>query len=334
MSNIPRISVILPFYNAESTLGAAVASIGAQSFTDWEMIAFDDGSTDDSREIAESLSAEDDRVRVVASPHVGIVRALSEGCAMARGEFLARMDADDKSAPLRFEKQLALFAADSELALCGTQVNMMGASLASGRRRYERWLNALVTHEDMVRELFVECPIAHPTFMMRRAAYISIGGYEDHGWPEDYDLIMRCWQGGFKLGKVDEALFDWHDSATRLSMHDARYDETSFRALKRHYLLGSYLQSHESFYQWGAGEVGKRWLREWGSRCPTAVVDIHPRKIGTNIHGFEIIAPEQLPPPEDVFVLVAVGAPGARDEIRQWFDGGGYEEGEQYLFVA
>ena len=334
MSNAPRISVILPFYNAERTLYAALTSIRQQTIAEWEMIAFDDGSTDGSLEIAKSLSEKDDRVRVVVSAHVGIVQALSDGCAMARGEFLARMDADDTCAPLRFEKQLALFAANPDLALCGTQVNMTGAVVASGRRRYERWLNALVSHEDIVRELFVECPIAHPTFMMRRDAYESVGGYEEEGWPEDYDLIMRFWQGGLRLGKVDEALFDWHDSGTRLSMCDTRYDEASFRALKRHYLFASYLKGHENFYQWGAGEVGKRWLREWGSRRPKAVVDIHPRKIGTKIHEFPIIAPEQLPAPEDVFVLVAVGAPGARDEIRQWFAGGRYEEGRHYLFVA
>jgi glycosyltransferase involved in cell wall biosynthesis len=334
VSRSPRISIILPFLDAAPTLPAALASIRDQSYQDWELIAYDDGSTDDSRALVESFANEDRRVRVMGTSHVGIVQAPLEACAQANGSFLARMDADDVALPLRLEKQVGLLTTDPDIALCGTQVKMHGASVGSGRRRYEAWLNGLVTHEDIVREIFVECPIAHPTLMMRREAYLAVGGYEDHAWPEDYDLIVRCWRKGFRLANVPEELLEWHDTPSRLSMRDTRYDETAFRALKRHYLFSSYLKEDKRFYQWGAGEVGKRWLREWGRVGPEAVVDINPRKIGTKIHGFPIIAPEELPPSGDVFVVVAVGAPGARDVIRAWFTGVRYEEGLHYVFIA
>ena len=117
-------------------------------------------------------------------------------------------------------------------------------------------------------------------------------------------------------------------------MNDPRYAPEQFRALKRHYLGETYLKERTEFYQWGAGEVGKQWLREWGRRAPKAVVDINPRKIGRTIHGTRVIIPGELPAPGAGFTVVAVGAPGARDEIRAWFAERGYTELCDYLFLA
>jgi len=147
-------------------------------------------------------------------------------------------------------------------------------------------------------------------------------------------LVMRIWRAGWRLGKVAEELLEWRDSAQRLSMTDARYSEAAFRALKRHYLEQRCLRGGRRFYQWGAGEVGKRWLREWDRFAPEAVVDIHPRKIGRRIHHTPVIAPEALPPPGEAFVVVMVGAPGARDEIREWFGAHAYQELRDYRFLA
>ena len=157
----------------------------------------------------------------------------------------------------------------------------------------------------------------------------------DHGWPEDYDLVMRLWRAGHGLGKTPEALLWWRDTTARLSMRDDRYSPHQFRRLKRHYLFEGYLAGECPFIQWGAGEVGKTWLREWpAGRRPDVVVDINPRKIGRVIHGVEVIAPDDIPPAGERFILIAVGAPGARAEIRQWLTPRGHREGEHYLFVA
>lgn len=328
------VSVILPFFNAAATIERAVRSIQAQTHSDWELIAFDDGSEDGSGAVVEGLAREDPRIRVRGGGHAGIVEALRAACAEAQGRYLLRMDADDYAWPERIERQVAVMEAQANVALCGTRVRFPGERLGSGRRRYEEWINGLVTHEDMVRELFVECPLPHPSFCMRRQSYDAVGGYQDHGWPEDYDLVMRVWQAGWDFVKVEEPLLDWYDAPGRLSMRDPRYDEASFRRLKRHYLFHSYLKDRSVFHQWGAGEVGKRWLREWGTARPEAVVDIHPRKIGRKIHGFKVIAPEELPPPGESFVLITVGTPGARDDIRGRMAPRGYVELRDYLFLA
>jgi len=331
---VPAVSVILPFFNAENTLRPAIESIQRQRFRDWELIAFDDGSDDGSLQVVEALAHKDPRIRVLSAEHRGIVAALRDACDAAKGRFLARMDADDIAHPDRMGLQMAAMEAEPAAAVCGARVRIVGESIGLGRRRYETWINRLVRHEDMVRELFVECPLPHPTFFMRRAAYEQAGGYRDQGWPEDYDLIMRFWQGGWRLIKTPEILLEWHERPARLSMTSTCYAEAAFRALKRHFLFETYLKVNTRFCQWGAGEVGKRWLREWGPRCPEMVADVHPRKIGRKIHGFPIVTPESLPPPGDAFILVVVGARGARDEIRDYLNSRGYEELQDYLFLA
>lgn len=330
----PAVSVILPFYNAAATLPAAIASIQQQSFQDWELIAFDDGSADPSLRIAETSAATDTRIRALSAPHRGIVAALQDACAAARGHYLARMDADDIAHPERLAKQLAAMEAEPNAAVCGARVRITGASIGSGTRRYEAWINRLVQAEDIARELFVECPLPHPSFFMRRAAYESAGGYHGEAWPEDYDLILRFWQSGYRIIKTPETLLEWRAHPERLSLNSPRYTETAFRTLKRHFLFKTYLQGNRPFCQWGAGEVGKRWLREWTAQRPGLVVDVHPRKIGRNIHGFAITAPESLAPPGAAFILIAVGARGARVEIREYLNARGYRELKDYLFLA
>ena len=334
MESTPLVSVVLPCFDAAQTLSAAIQSIRVQTFEDWELIVVDDGSTDASVEISEDAARADDRIRVVRLPHAGIVEALQRGCEAAHGPLIARMDADDVALPSRFEEQVRLMERDGGVALCGTQVRMAGGTIGYGRNRYETWVNALVTHEEIVRELFIECPIPHPTFMIRRSCYEALGGYRDNGWAEDYDLCMRAFLAGMRFGKVAQPLLDWTESPQRLSMISPRYGLDRFRALKRHYLFMTYLKEANRFYQWGAGEVGKAWLREWGDRKPIAAVDINPHKIGRTIHGVPIVPPDALPEPGQGFTVVAVGAPDARREIRAWLIPRRYRELRDFLFLA
>ena len=330
----PLISVLLPVYNAQETVLAAVNSIQGQDFGDWELVAVDDGSTDASGETLDALARDDERIRIVHRGHAGIVGALQTAVAQARGIYFARMDADDVCRPERFSRQLRCLERNRSVGLCGGRVQMVGGSVGSGRRRYEEWINSLVDHEDISREILVECPIPHPTFMLSRSWYERVGGYVETDGPEDYDLVLRLWAAGAQFAKPETVILDWRDHPRRLSMTDPRYGEPAFRAMKRHYFSLAAPAQGRAFYQWGAGEVGKRWLREWGDDAPTAVVDINPRKIGRNIHGTRVIQPEQLPGPDRCFVAVMVGTPGARDEIRAFLNPRGFREGTDYRFLA
>ncbi len=325
----------MPCYNAESTIGSAIASMQAQSFEDWELIAWDDGSIDDTWNLLINYERCDKRIKPSHSVHFGIVRALQLATSQAQGQYLVRMDADDYALPDRLATQLTFLKENPEIALCGCRVRMTGSGIGTGRRRYASWLNSLSSHESIAQELFIECPIAHPAFAMRRTAFEAVGGYQDQGWPEDYDLIMRFWKKGWRMANVGEVLLEWRNTPDRLSMRDSRYSQEQFRRIKRHYLFQTYLKNNRTFFQWGAGEVGKKWLKEWQEpEIPVGVVDINPRKIGKRIHGIPVISPVELPAPGQCLTLVTVGAPNARLVIRDWFSQHGYTECQDYLFLA
>jgi hypothetical protein len=93
--------------------------------------------------------------------------------------------------------------------------------LKDGMRQYENWLNSLRTHQDIHHNLFVECPIAHPSLMVRKEAIVNIGGYQDRGWPEDYDLIFRLYLAGYLFEKIPKRLLCWryHPQKTSLNLN-------------------------------------------------------------------------------------------------------------------
>jgi glycosyltransferase involved in cell wall biosynthesis len=329
--------VLLPVRNATAHLSEALHSLSAQTFPDFEVIAVDDGSDDDSPVILREWSEQDPRVRVLAQEPLGLVAALERARSSARGEYLARMDADDITEPERFERQLALMGAHENVVACGTQVRYFPADLVlDGARRYETWLNSLTTPEDIERDLFVECPLAHPTFFMRAVAVEGVGGYRETEWAEDYDLILRLWQAGGRLANVAEPLHRWRESPRRLSRTHPRYGPDAFRRCKVHYLERTLFRGREGVVVYGAGPVGKAFAKELRGAGVTlrAFIDLDPRKIGQEIHGVPVIRPESVGEYGGAFCVGAVGQEGARSEIRAALADAGWQEGQDFVTVA
>lgn len=251
------------------------------------------------------------------------------------------MDADDVSHPERLGAQLELLDRSPTLTACGTGVRYVPRPAeGSGYLRYERWLNSLIDPDIIDRDLFVECPIAHPTLMVRRDAFAAVDGYRESDGPEDYDLILRLAASGARLSNVPRVLHDWRLGEHRLSERSDRYSPDAFRALKIEHLKFR-VPTDRPLVVWGAGSVGKAFCLAWmdaGAQRVTKFVDLDPRKIGQTIHGADVIAPEGLahtPPGERrPFVLVAVGSPGARDEIREALRGMSFLELVDFRVVA
>ncbi len=345
-----KVSVLLPCRNAEGTLRDCLRSLARQTFRDFEVVAVEDDSDDATPGILRRAARADDRVRVVPGPGEGIVPALQRGVEEARGELLARMDADDLAHGRRLELQVRELEARPGLAACGTGVRFFPrARLGSGMRRYEGWLNSLIAPEEVRRDLFVECPVAHPALMMRREVLDDAGGYRDPGWPEDYDLILRLHRAGARCGNLERRLHLWRLGPDRLSARSPRYSPDAFRRCRVHHLLRGFLPEDRPVVVWGAGSVGKgfgRELKRQGGRLD-AWVDLDPRKVGQRIHGAPVLNPEGFgawwedpaagPAPDRTappYVLAAVGTPGARGEIMRFLDGAGLSEIRDYRAVA
>lgn len=184
----PHISVILPFRDAAAHIAEAVESIRAQSRDDWELIGVDDGSTDHSAAVVAGFADRDPRIRLVRLPRTGIVTALNRGVIEARGDLVARMDADDVALPRRFEVQAARLDADGSLAAVGgahEAIDTRGVAWRTHRPPSEPARVAAAL-------LHVNC-LCHPAMMLRREALAAIDGPYRGQFPlaEDYDLWLR-----------------------------------------------------------------------------------------------------------------------------------------------
>jgi glycosyltransferase involved in cell wall biosynthesis len=334
--NEPRVSILLPVFNAASTLSVCLRSVRRQTLADWECIVVDDGSTDGGTQIAQRAAARDPRFRVIVGPHRGLVPTLVQGLEHCRGRYVARMDADDWMLSTRLEAQAAALDRSPTLAAVGCHVRFFPRrDLREGMRAYERWLNGLDTPRRVREDAFVECPIAHPTLMIR-CDLIKAHGYRDCGWAEDYDLILRLLAAGYELGVVAKRLVAWRDGPNRLSRTSETYALERFTACKAAYLAEGFLAASDDYALWGYGGTGRalqRALREHGKR-PTAIIELHPRRIGNTIAGASVVHPDDwLKAPRQRLVVSVAGAK-ARSDIRAVLHQAGLRDGFDYVCAA
>jgi glycosyltransferase involved in cell wall biosynthesis len=190
----PAVSVIMPVYNGKAYVADAVQSILDQTFRDFELLALDDGSTDGSTEILQQFADRDGRVRPVTQSHVGYVPLLNKGIALARGDFLARMDADDVADPRRLERQVAYLRQHPDCVLVGGQallIDAEGLPIAN-------MPGLPLDHAAIDAALMTGgWPIVHPAITLRRDAVRAVGGYDESARPhEDHDLFLRLAERG------------------------------------------------------------------------------------------------------------------------------------------
>jgi glycosyltransferase involved in cell wall biosynthesis len=335
---VPAISVLIPVRNAAATLDEALGSIVAQTFRDWEALLVDDGSTDDTPRLLAAWSRRDTRFRLLRNRDgLGLVPSLNRALEAARAPVLARMDADDVSLPTRLERQLARLDAGNVAAVgCGIRY-FPEEQVMDGARRYAAWLNSLVTPEEHDRDIFVECPLAHPTMLFRADRVRCLGGYQARGWPEDYDLCLRLWEAGERLAKVPEVLFLWRESPGRTSRTHPDYSPRAILDCKVDYLLRAHLAGSRPAVIFGAGPVGKSFARTLlAAGAPVeAFVDLDPRKIGQLVYGVPVVSQEEgVRLRGAVFGLAAVGQPGGRAALRKMFQDAGWVEGHDFRCVA
>ena len=337
----PVVSVLMPAYNAATTLDAALESLRLQTLDDFEIVLVDDGSGDGTGELIRAWQARDVRVRPVAQPHQGLIAALNRGLQACRGDLVARMDADDLAHPERLERQVSLLDDEPEVSVAGSLVEIFPREdLREGFRLYEEWLNQLVRHEEIVREIFIESPIAHSSAVLRRRELVDLGGYEDRGWPEDYDLWLRYFAAGRRFAKVPVKLLRWREHPQRATHTDSRYSVENFLRAKAFYLCQGVLRGRDAVLVWGAGKTGRRLSKHLirGGCTPRAFIDIDPARIGTTRRGIPIVAPAELPAlwgqSERPALLSAVASRGARGLIRQQLTELGLVEGRDYWCAA
>jgi glycosyltransferase involved in cell wall biosynthesis len=332
----PPLSVLMPARDAAATLGAALASIRSQTLQDFELVAVEDASRDETGRLLAHAAARDPRIRVVQGRGEGISAALNAGLFACRAPLIARMDADDVALPGRFAVQCSALREDPRLAAVGSQVEIVPREgMSDGLRAYEAWLNGVTDPDSVARECFVESPLAHPAAMIRAEPLRAVGGFRREGWPEDYALWLRLLAQGHRLANVPQVLLRWSDRPDRLTRVHPDYALSSHVRLKAHFLARGRLSGGRCIV-WGAGKTGRAFARALATEKVAVVkfVDIDPRKIGRPLHGVEVIGADALGSFCGTPLVAAVGTKGARSLIRAHLAGKGWVEVEQFTCVG
>lgn len=339
----PLISVIMPVYNAGPYLADAIASILSQQNVLFELIVVDDHSTDAAINKLPVELTQDSRFILLSSESRGVVAAMKTGFTHAQGKYIARMDADDIALPDRLSRQYHYLQQHPEIGIAGGQIKIIShADIEEGFLLYERWLNLLCSPQDIEKELFIESPIPNPTAFFRREIYEALNGYHDPEWAEDYDMWLRAHALGIKMGKPEGVLLHWRDHDARLTHRDSRYTNKLFMKAKAYYLARNrdYLK-HRKAIIWGTGPTGVYLydiLVEQNVKVE-AFIEVNPRRVGGVKRGLPVIhfteiTQYTLQYDSNPLIIGAVGARGARAEMRQALLDMGKEEGTDFLFAA
>ena len=332
----PKVSVVLPFCNADKTLSLALQSIADQEFTDFECVMVDNNSSDGSREIAAGWERHDQRFRLIGENVQGVMFASNRGCDAARGDYLARMDADDVSRPGRLRLQSEFLDGHPDFGAVAGLANHVGdPETTGGFQRFVEWGNSLVTYKEIYNNRFIEAPIVNPTAMWRRETMEQFGLYQAGDFPEDYEMWLRWLDQGVKIAKVPEVVLDWHDSAGRLTRTHPIYSDRAFYEIKSKYLakwLSEYNPYHPFVAIWGASRISRRRARileQQGVRIDTYIDTKRSRQLEK-----EVIYYEDLPESGSLFILTYIRQMDNREKIQAFLEDRDYVEGKDYLLVS
>lgn len=330
----PLISIIMPVKNTASYLEECLDSILAQTYSNWELIAIDDHSTDTSAAILRNYADRDTRIQVWQNEGTGIIHALRTAYQKCKGTYITRMDSDDRMTSNKLDTLWSLLAATSEeghIAIGQVQY-FSDQPLGNGFQRYERWLNSLTVAGKNYQDIYKECSIPSPCWMVHRKDLDKCGAFQSERYPEDYDLCFRFYQQGLKVIPCDKVLHHWRDYPTRTSRTDPHYSDNRFLEIKLDYFLQLDYQTERTLLIWGAGKKGK-WIAQElvNQQVPFHWVCNNPNKIGQTIYGCILENQEIIADFDNPHSIIAIANPEEQDAIKRQLKG---KAGVDYFFFC
>jgi len=348
---MPEISIILPVKNQQDFIEKAIDSVYSQTFDDFELIVIDDGSSDGTCYILDKLKNKYGFKLISFPKNMGIVKALNEGLAVATGKFIARMDGDDIMLPQRLEKQIEFAKQNLDIDLIGTKVEIFKEAkkqhiyrgcklksldmdlssalkqieeetkLSEGVKIYQKWNNSLLTHEDMLKNLYIDCPIVHPTFFAKKEFFEKLNGYAETEYAEDYDLVFRAVYSGFKLGKVNEILLKWRDHQNRETRTNKNLKKDKLFFQKAYFFKNFDKRSKNGVYVIGVGKFGKKIigaLKHYGVEVK-GVLDFSGKRTNGEVRGIPVISPEKIDS-ESYLILAYSLHQNPTEELKEFYE--------------
>jgi len=330
------ISILIPFKNTSKFLPECLDSIIKQTHTNWEVVLVDDNSDDDSYALVKSYSEIDNRFKVYKNPGNGIIEALRFAYGLSKGDLITRMDSDDIMMGHKLE---TLYSNLNSKGIGHIAVGLVKYfsedGISPGYKSYEQWLNKLTLTGDNYSEIYKECVIPSPCWMLYRKDLDKIDAFRPNNYPEDYDLTFRCYEYGLKCIPCDSVLHLWRDYPTRTSRTHEHYAQNYFLEIKLRYFLRLDYDRSRPLAIWGAGNKGKVIAK--------MLIDVqisffwicdNPKKIGKDIYGQQLLDFKQLEHMENAQSLITVANPKAQKEIRQYMAEHNMHSATDYFFFC
>ena len=308
MMSKPLVSILMPVYNASKYLGTCLDSILNQSYNSWELLAVDDFSTDTSLAILSEYSRLDSRISVYQNAEKGIIPALTMAFSQSKGSYVTRMDADDIMPMHKIAHLLNLLVKYGPGNLATGLVSYFSDNeLREGYLKYAEWLNGLTINANNFEDIYKECVIPSPCWMLSREDLLNCGAFDSGLYPEDYDLCFRFRRAGYKIRPVKNICHLWRDHTTRASRNDDNYADNRFLDLKMKYFLEDDFKIDKELVLWGAGKKGKQLAKKFIERDLTFHwISNNPKKAGHNIYGVEIKLEQSFEFPKRAQVVFAI----------------------------
>ena len=330
------VSILIPFKDTAQYLPECLDSILAQTFTDWELIAVNDHSADNSHQVVETYAEKDARIKVLTNDGKGIIPALQKAYARSTGSLITRMDADDIMKPNRLEVMTnALLKFGKKHIAVGQVQYFSHRGISDGYSRYEKWLNGLTALGTNYLEIYKECVIPSPCWMVYRADFETSGAFNSDTYPEDYDLAFRFYEQQLKVVPCKEVLLLWRDYDTRTSRTHEHYAQNYFLDIKFHYFLKLEHSPKRPLVVWGAGHKGKTIAKKLIEQNIhfTWLCD-NPKKIGKEIYGQQLYHFSKLETLEKPQSIITVANGEAQQEIEEYLKGLGQKSMEDFYFFC
>ena len=307
------VSILMPAKNAALYIDDCIQSIIKQSYTEWELIVVNDHSTDATLHHLAQFATLDSRIHVHNNKGQGIIAALRLAYAHARGAYITRMDADDIM-PSHKINSLVSVASEGSSVATGLVSYFSNNELGEGYKKYTKWLNDNLLSRQPFEDIYKECVIPSPNWMMHRSTLDRIGAFDSDRYPEDYDLCFRMHKFGLKVMTVNDVLHHWRDYPERSSRTDSNYGDNRFLALKVSYFAELESEDGASIYLWGSGKKGKaiaKLLQE--QNISFHWITNNEKKIGHTIYDVRLETEKTLPDAQESKIIIAIA--GKEDQI-------------------
>ena len=308
----------MPMRNAMPYLNECIDSIINQSCTNWELVVVNDHSTDQSFEVLKNYAKTDKRITVLNATGKGIIDALQLAYSKTTGDYITRMDADDIMPEQKLELMLKKLIEFPESVVTG-KIKYISDNLKQGYKNYETWMNDMMEDESHYEQMYKECVIPSPAWMMSRKLFDDIGGFSPNTYPEDYDLTFRMYKANIPVKVVKSLVHIWRDYQERTSRNDPNYAINTFETLKTKYFIDVDFDPNKTLVLWGAGKKGKNIAQLLiKSQIPFIFSCNNKNKIDKDIYGMIMKNSDSVFRPNTHYQsIIAVANPDEKIEIKK-----------------